>query len=103
MLPSPHPLLVDVGNGLSDGLQGWQVWWQTGAVLLCITAAVAWLTARWLNRRRSGCAGDCSRCVAHGAEARPGPCARTQEGPGVRSASLRVLPGAANLPHSGDV
>lgn len=103
MLPSPHSLLADLGPSFSDGLPDWLSGWQTGAVLLCITAAVAWLTARWLNRRRSGCAGDCSRCVAHGAETTPGTCARTQDGPGIRSASLRVLPGTANLPHTGDV
>ena len=93
-----------VGIESLPGGSAWQAWWQTGAMLLCLSVAVAWLTARWLIRRRSGCAGDCSRCVAHGAETRPGPgaCGHKHEGPGIRSASLRVLPGA-NLPRPGDV
>ncbi len=81
-----------------------QDWFQLAAMLLCVTAAVAWLTARWLIRRRSGCAGDCSRCVAHGAATTPGPGACRSEH-GIRSAGLRVLQGprSANLPPSGHV
>lgn len=98
---------------LGPGLAGMQAWWQTGAVLVCVMAATAWLTARWLIRRRSGCAGDCSRCVAGGAETRPGQgaCGHTHGGTGIRSESLRVVrsggpPGQAmpaNLPSRGDV
>lgn len=80
-----------------------QQWWQAGAMLTCVVAATAWLTARWLIRRRSGCAGDCSRCVAHGAQTSPGPGACGHDGKGIRSAGLKVLPGAANLPPSRDV
>ena len=94
--------LVDIGPRLPDV----QEWWQAGAVLVCITAAAAWLTARWLLRRKRGCAGDCSRCVAGGAETRPGPgaCGHTHGGTGVRSDSLRVVQTPpANLPPRGGV
>jgi cobalamin synthase len=36
---------------------GWQAWVQAGAALLAVAVAVAWLTARWLIRRRAGCTG----------------------------------------------
>jgi hypothetical protein len=106
MAPTSHHLflLADLGPPRPD----WQAWWQAGATLLCLSVAVAWLTARWLIRRRSNCAGDCSRCVAHGAKTRvgagpgAGTCGHKHDGPGIRSASLRVLPGA-NLPRSSDV
>jgi hypothetical protein len=88
----------------------WQAWAQPILVLLSIAAAAAWLTARWLIRRRSGCTGDCSRCVAHAPNA--GPC-RTPSRPahhpphrpatGIRSPGLQVLQGPTNVPHSGDV
>ncbi|HEY0139174.1 MAG TPA: hypothetical protein VGB85_34035, partial [Nannocystis sp.] len=81
--------LADLGPGLPDV----QAWWQTGAVLVCVMAATAWLTARWLIRRKKGCAGDCSRCVAGGAATTPGPgaCGHTHGGTGIRSDSLRVV------------
>jgi len=103
--------LVDLGPRLPD----MQAWWQTAAVLVCVVAASAWLTARWLIRRKRGCAGDCSRCVAGGAATTPGPgaCGHTHGGTGIRSDSLRVVrsggPPAgshampANLPPRGDV
>lgn len=84
----------------------WQAWAQPVLVLLSVAAAAAWLTARWLIRRRSGCTGDCSRCVAHAPDA--GPC-RSSLGPthhpnhGIRSPGLQVLQGPTNVPHSGDV
>jgi hypothetical protein len=82
-----------------------QDWLQLAAMLACVTAAVAWLTARWLIRRRSGCAGDCSRCVAHGTATTPGPRACSRDDHGIRPAGLRVLqgPGSANLPPPGHV
>ena len=83
-----------------------QDWVPLAAMLACVTVAVAWLTARWLVRRRSGCAGDCSRCVAHGAAPTAGPGACSRDDPhGIRSAGLRVLQGqgSANLPPSGRV
>lgn len=94
-------VLADLGPSLSD-THAWQQWWQAGAMLACIVAAVAWLTARWLIRRRSGCAGDCSRCTAHGAATEPGPCAGTG-GTGIRAAGLRVLRETANVPPRGPV
>ena len=102
-------LLADLGPALPDS-SDLQAWFQVGAVLVCVVGAAAWLTARWLIRRRSGCAGDCSRCVAHGAETRPGPgaCGHTHGGTGIRSEALRVVPsppppGSANLPPRGGV
>lgn len=77
-----------------------QQWLQVGLALASVAAAVAWLTARWLIRRKAGCAGDCSRCVAGGAEV--GPCQRPPT-TGVRPPGLHVLQGPANLPRSGDV
>ena len=94
--------LADLGPALPDTSQ----WFQAGAMLVCVVGAVAWLTARWVIRRRSGCAGDCSRCTAHGAATEPGPCARTGPtlgGTGVRADGLRVLQGPANLPPGGGV
>lgn len=72
-------------------------WLQPALMLLCVAAAAAWLTARWLIRRRSGCAGDCSRCTAHGADtvpgaSEPGACRRPPPS-GVRPEGLRVLQG----------
>ena len=107
-LTSHAPLLADLGPAL-PGVSDMQAWFQVGAVLLCVIGAAAWLTARWLIRRRSGCAGDCSRCVAHGAETRPGPgaCGHTHGGTGIRSDALRVMPspspGQTNLPPRGGV
>ena len=76
---------------LAEGLFA-QPWFQPVMMLLCVAAATAWLTARWMIRRRSGCAGDCSRCTAHGAETRPGACGRPPGG-GIRPDGLRVLQG----------
>ncbi|MBA3549715.1 MAG: hypothetical protein H0T76_24820 [Nannocystis sp.] len=78
-----------------------QPWFQPVMMLLCVAAATAWLTARWIIRRRSGCAGDCSRCTAHGPEthaaggalsggAQPGACGRPPGG-GIRPDGLKVL------------
>jgi hypothetical protein len=79
-------------------------WFQPVMMLLCVAGATAWLTARWMIRRRSGCAGDCSRCTAGGAETQPGACARPP-GAGIRPDGLRVLQnrGAANVPPRTDV
>ncbi len=102
---SLRDLLRDLGPSLPDVQQ----WWQAAAMLACVVAASAWLTARWLIRRRSGCAGDCSRCVAGGARttspggAGPGACGHNHDGKGIRSAGLKVLPGSANLPPTGGV
>jgi hypothetical protein len=85
-------LLVALAEPLSEpGLLA-QPWFQPVMMLLCLAAATAWLTARWMIRRRSGCAGDCSRCTAHGAETRPGACGRPPGG-GIRPDGLRVLQG----------
>lgn len=86
-------LLARLGPPPEPG-PSWQVWLQPALMLACVAAATAWLTARWLIRRRSGCAGDCSRCTAHGAETEPGPgaCGRLPPS-GVRPAGLRVLQG----------
>jgi hypothetical protein len=70
---------------------GWQAWVQAGAALLAVAVAVAWLTARWLIRRRA----------AGGADTRPGPCGKPPSG--VRPAGLQVLQGPTNLPRAGDV
>jgi hypothetical protein len=72
---------------------GWQAWVQAGAALLAVAVAVAWLTARWLIRRRAGCTGA--------ADTRPGPCGKPPSG--VRPAGLQVLQGPTNLPRAGDV
>lgn len=89
-------------------LEGWQGWVQPALVLLSVAAAAAWLTARWLIRRRSGCTGDCSRCAAHEPSGTachkpsglPGPRGLTG---GIRPPGLHVLQGPTNLPRSGDV
>ena len=78
---------------------GWHAWVQPLAALLSIAVAVAWLTARWLIRRRAGCTGDCSRCASH----TPGPGACHKPTTGVRPAGLHVLQGPTNLPRAGDV
>lgn len=87
--PSPALLLAD----------GWQAWLQPALVLLAVATATGWLTARWLIRRRSGCAGDCSRCAAH--EPNATPCHKPTGG--IRPAGLHVLQSSPNLPRSGDV
>jgi len=81
-----------------------QPWFQPVMMLLCVAGATAWLTARWMIRRRSGCAGDCSRCTAGGAETSPGACGRPP-GAGIRPDALRVLQarGGANVPPRTDV
>jgi len=80
-----------------------QPWFQPVMMLLCVVGATAWLTARWMIRRRSGCAGDCSRCTAHGAETQPGACDRPPGG-GIRPEGLRVLQDrGANVPSRTDV
>lgn len=88
---------------LAEGLFA-QPWFQPVMMLLCVAGATAWLTARWLIRRRSGCAGDCSRCTAGGAETSPGACGRPP-GAGIRPDALRVLQarGGANVPPRTDV
>ena len=83
-----------------------QPWFQPVMMLLCVAIATAWLTARWMIRRRSGCAGDCSRCTAHGAEtlagggAQTGACGRPPGG-GIRPDGLRVLQNSQALRGSG--
>lgn len=77
----------------------WQAWVQPLAVLLAVVAASAWLTARWLIRRRSGCTGDCSRCASH----TPGPGACHKPATGVRPPGLHVLQGPTNVPRPTDV
>lgn len=81
---------------LADGLQAWV---QPALVLLSVVVATAWLTARWLIRRRSGCTGDCSRCTAHAPSG--GVCHKPTTG--IRPAGLQVLQSSTNLPRSGDV
>jgi hypothetical protein len=44
-----------------------QALWQQLAALVVVAVAAAWLTARWLIRRRSDCGGACSRCTGAGA------------------------------------
>jgi hypothetical protein len=96
--------LAELAEPLAEpGLLG-QPWFQPVMMLLCVAGASAWLTARWMIRRRSGCAGDCSRCTAHGAESHgpartAGACGRPPGG-GIRPDGLRVLQGrgAANVP-----
>jgi hypothetical protein len=99
----------------TQGLLG-QPWFQPVMMLLCVAGASAWLTARWMIRRRSGCDGDCSRCTAHGAEtqpgsqagvgSQPGACGRPPGG-GIRPDGLRVLqnrsPGSQALRSSANV
>lgn len=80
---------------LADGAQEWV---QPALVLLSVAAAAAWLTARWLIRRRSGCTGDCSRCAAHETA---NACHKPTGG--IRPAGLHVLQSPTNLPRSGDV
>jgi len=108
---APH-LAAGLGRLLAQQGPGGLPWLQPVLALLCVAGATAWLTARWLIRRRSGCTGDCSRCVAHGAETRPGPCGRPPGG-GIRPDGLRVLQGqepgspglrvTANVPPRADV
>jgi hypothetical protein len=86
---------------LAEGLLG-QPWFQPVMMLLCVAGATAWLTARWMIRRRSGCAGDCGRCTAGGAATSPGACGRPPGG-GIRPDALRVLQGPANVPPRTDV
>lgn len=87
---------------LAEGLLA-MPWLQPVMMLLCVAGATAWLTARWLIRRRSGCAGDCSRCTAGGAQTSPGACGRPPGG-GIRPDALRVLQsGNANVPPRTDV
>lgn len=87
---------------LAEGLLA-MPWFQPVMMLLCVAGATAWLTARWLIRRRSGCAGDCSRCTAGGAQTSPGACGRPPGG-GIRPDALRVLQsGNANVPPRTDV
>ena len=70
-------LLVALAEPLSEpGLLA-QPWFQPVMMLLCVAGATAWLTARWLIRRRSGCAGACGR----------------PPGGGIRPDGLRVLQG----------
>jgi hypothetical protein len=90
---APFSLLAD----------GWQAWVQPALVLLSVVVASAWLTARWLIRRRSGCTGDCSRCTSAGAQpsGTATPCHKPTGG--IRPASLHVLQSSTNLPRSGDV
>lgn len=93
---APFPFLL-----LADGVQEWV---QPALVLLSVVVATAWLTARWLIRRRSGCTGDCSRCAAH--EPAGGVCHKpTALKPitGIRPAGLHVLQSPTNLPRSSDV
>lgn len=91
---APYPPLL-----LADGVQAWV---QPALVLLSVVVATAWLTARWLIRRRSGCAGDCSRCTAH--EPSGGVCHKpTNPITGIRPAGLHVLQSPTNLPRSSDV
>jgi hypothetical protein len=103
-------LLASLPGLLAQSLLA-QPWFQPVMMLLCVAAATAWLTARWMIRRRSGCAGDCSRCTAHGAETHAGgthagACGRPPGG-GIRPDGLRVLqnrgPGSANVPPRTDV
>ena len=105
-------LLASLPGLLAQSLLA-QPWFQPAMMLLCVAAATAWLTARWMIRRRSGCAGDCSRCTAHGAEtqpggAQPGACGRPPGG-GIRPDGLRVLQNrgagsqTANVPPRTDV
>lgn len=87
---------------LAEGLLA-TPWFQPVMMLLCVAGATAWLTARWLLRRRSGCAGDCSRCTAGGARTSPGACGRPPGG-GIRPDALRVLQrGNTNVPPRTDV
>lgn len=82
----------------------WQAWVQPALVLLSVVIATAWLTARWLIRRKGGCTGDCSRCAAHEPNALhgpPGACHKPSGG--IRPAGLHVLQSSTNLPRSGDV
>lgn len=91
---APSPVLL-----LADGVQEWV---QPALVLLSVVVATAWLTARWLIRRRGGCTGDCSRCAAH--EPSGGVCHKpTTPTTGIRPAGLHVLQSSTNLPRSGDV
>jgi hypothetical protein len=89
---APFSLLAD----------SWQAWVQPALVLLSVVVATAWLTARWLIRRRSGCTGDCSRCTSSSRPSGPGaPCHKPTGG--IRPAGLHVLQSSTNLPRSGDV
>ncbi len=64
-----------------------QVLVQQVAALLVVAGAAAWLTLRWIMRRRAGCGGDCGKCAARGAS----PCASPRVG--VRPEGLRVIQG----------
>lgn len=112
LLLASLPGLLDPPGLLAQSLLA-QPWFQPVMMLLCVAAATAWLTARWMIRRRSGCAGDCSRCTAHGAETQPGgaqagACGRPPGG-GIRPDGLRVLQNrgagsqTANVPPRTDV
>ncbi|HEY8374862.1 MAG TPA: hypothetical protein VIK91_00180 [Nannocystis sp.] len=88
----------------------WQALWQQLAALAVVVLATAWLTVRWLTRRRGPCGGVCSRCTAcensRGASDAKisGAISRTEPARGLRPAGLRVVqgPGApAEPPHAG--
>jgi hypothetical protein len=66
------------------------------AALAAVAVAAAWLTARWLARRRGECGGACSRCThacarAEGAVSRAAGDAPPDPPRGVRPAGLRVV------------
>ncbi len=83
-------MLAEVSNDL----------WQVAAVLACVTGASAFLTTRWVLRRRRGCTGECSRCPSRGASTTA---CQPKPTTGLRPAGLQVLQTPPNLSPPADV